>query len=317
MPALVESMFYTSNEQNNRYVPWHGLGVALEESPTSADAIKIAGLDWNVEAKNVYDDQGNIIPGFIANTRDVDNKVLGIVSNKYKIVQNSEAFEFTDNLIGEGVTYETAGSLKNGRTVWLLAKMPETKILGEDFDPYICFMNTHDGTGSIKVCMTPVRVVCNNTLNLALSTAKRSWSTCHMGDIQSKLNEAKHTLELANAYVSKLDEEASKLADIKVSDGELEAIFDIMFPINYGKDSQRKINNIITLKTNLFNCYEADDIKQFKGTAYGIINAATDMVAHTAPNRLSSNYQENNWGKIIVGHPFVDEIYKQLLLVAS
>lgn len=312
MPALVENMFYTSNDYNNRFVPWHGLGIPLVESPTSADAIKVAGLDWRVEAREIFDAKGNKIPGFVANTRDIDNQVLGVVSNKYKIVQNSEAFEFTDSLLDEGIVYETAGSLKKGRTVWLLAKMPETKILDDTIDPYICFMNTHDGTGSIRVCMTPIRVVCNNTLNLALSSAKRSWSTCHMGNIQEKLEEAKHTLGLANTYIEELDKEANKLVSIKVSDAELEEMFDLMFPINYNEDSQRKINNIINLKNNLFYCYDAPDIKAYKGTAYGIINAATDMVAHMAPNRLSINYQENNWGKIMTGHPFVDGIYKKI-----
>lgn len=312
MPALVENMFYTSNDYNNRFVPWHGLGIPLVESPTSAAAIKAAGLDWTVEPKNIFDKDGKEIPGFIANTRSSDNQVLGIVSNKYKIVQNSEAFEFTDSLLDEGIVYETAGSLKKGRTVWLLAKMPETKILDDTIDPYICFMNTHDGTGSIRVCMTPIRVVCNNTLNLALSSAKRVWSTCHMGNIQEKLEEAKHTLGLAENYLTALDEEANRLVDIKVSDAELEKIFDLMFPINYETDSARKINNIINLKTNLFHCYDAPDIKQYKGTVYGVVNAATDMVAHTAPNRLSANYQENNWGKIMTGHPFVDTIHKKL-----
>lgn len=312
MSALIESLFYSGRE-----VPWHGLGTQVDTAPTSKFAIELAGLNWIVEGKPVFDANGNEIPGYVANTRDSDNSVLGIVTDRYKVVQNSEAFEFTDSLLDEGITYETAGSLRDGKTIWLLAKMPEQKILDDKFDPYICFMNTHDGTGAIKVCMTPIRVVCNNTLNLAINSATRSWSTKHIGNIQEKLEEAKHTLGLATTYMSALDVEADILANTKVSDTEFEAMFDGMFPVDYKNDSSRKINNINELKLNLFKCYAQPDIAKFHGTGWGIINAATDLVAHTAPARLSVNYQANNFGKIVTGHPFVDNLYNRIKQVKN
>lgn len=305
MAANVESMFSV------REVPWHGLGEIVETAPTSKDAIIMAGLNWHVDQRPIYDAFGKEIPKYKANTRDKDNSVLGIVTDKYQIVQNEEAFEFTDSLLNEGVTYETAGSLKEGKTIWLLAKMPEQNILGDKFDPYVCFTNSHDGTGSIKVCMTPIRVVCNNTLNLALSTAKRSWSTKHMGDMKSKLQEAKITLGLANDYMTALDAEAQRLANLKITDSELEEIFDAMFPIDVN-DSKRKIENINNLKENLFKCYGMPDISQYRETVWGVINAATDLASHVAPARVTSNYRENNWGKIMTGHPFVDALYSKL-----
>ena len=165
MSHEVEQIFYVSNEENGRFVPWHGLGTAVAEAPNSAEAIKIAGLDWTVESKPIFTAENVEIPGYKENTRSSDKSVLGIVSHRYKIVQNSEAFDFTDSLIGEGCTYETAGSLMNGKKVFLLAKMPQRKILDDEVDPFICFTNSHNGTGSIQVCMTPIRVVCQNTLN--------------------------------------------------------------------------------------------------------------------------------------------------------
>lgn len=306
MSALVESMFYAGRE-----VPWHGLGKQLDEAPNSKTAIIEAGLDWCVDSNPIYDANGNVIEGFKANTRDNDNSVLGIVTDRYKIVQNAEAFEFTDSLIDSGeVRYETAGSLRDGKTVWLLAKMEDSKILGDDFDNYICFANSHDGSGAVKVCMTNTRVVCNNTLNLALSNATRIWSTKHLGDIKGKLAEAKRTLGLAKEYTLALDEEADRLANIKVSDEELEVIFDSLFPIDYEKDTARKIANIKELKANIFKCYEAEDIKKFKGTAWGVMNAISDTVCHSAPARMTATYQQNNWGKIMNGHPLMDNFYK-------
>ena len=199
MAANVETMFYT------RTAPWHGLGTRVLEAPTSSAALSLAGLDWKVVQKPVFTADGLFISGFKANVRDRDSQVLGVVSDRYKVVQNEDAFAFTDELLGEGVTYETAGSLQNGRRTWILAKLPQRYIIrGDEIDPYLVFMNSHDGTGAIKAAMTPVRVVCQNTLNLALSTARRSWSTIHTGDIHGKLQDARNTLLYADRYMAAL-----------------------------------------------------------------------------------------------------------------
>lgn len=306
MSAEIESLFYV------REVPWHGLGTKLDQCPTSKDAIFAAGLDWKVESKPIYDTFGEEIPKYRANTRDKDNSVLGIVTDKYKIVQNEDAFEFTDALIGNGVTYETAGSLKNGKTIWLLAKLDGLQIAGDDIDPYICFTNTHDGTGSVKVCMTPIRVVCNNTLNFALSKASRMWTAKHMGNIHGKLDEAKHTLGMASEYMSELKTVSEQLATVPFTKQEFEDVFDAMYPVNYVTDSRRKIENIEAIKSNLFKCYDAPDLNNFRSTKYGALMAVTDLVAHSSPNRITKNWQENNWGKIMIGHPIVDEFYKRI-----
>ena len=159
MSANVETMFYT------REKPWHGLGTRVEAAPTSADALICAGLDWLVEQRDVYTEYSNIIPGYKANTRNTDETILGIVSNRYKVVQNVDAFQFTDDLLGAGVTYETAGALQGGRKVWMLARMPHRYIIaGDEIAPYLVVMNSHDGSSGIKVAMTPIRVVCQNTL---------------------------------------------------------------------------------------------------------------------------------------------------------
>ena len=303
MAANVESLFSV------REVPWHGLGTIVKEAPNSKEAIEIAGLNWKVESKPVFTEAGKEIPGYFSNVRNSDESVLGIVGSRYKIVQNDEAFEFTDSLISGDVKYETAGSLNSGKKVWLLAKMPEQSILGDKFDPYICFTNTFDGSGSIKVCMTPIRVVCNNTLNIALKEASRSWSMRHVGDIKGKLEEARQVLGLADIYMKRLEEEADKLANVKVSEDEVEYIITSIFPINFDKDSPRKIENMNFMKDEFMKCYNADDIKQFKSTAYGVVNAASDFVGHTQPRRLTNTYQENNWGKIMFGHPVFDKFY--------
>ena len=188
MAANVETMMYV------REKPWHGLGTEVSDAPSSEDALRFAGLDWNVRQENVFNARGGIIKGFKANVRDSDDSVLGVVGDRYKVVQNIDAFKFTDDLIGGDVRYETAGSLRDGKQIWLLAKMPEQKIAGDVVEPYLCFTNAHDGSSGVRVCMTPVRVVCNNTLNVALATAKRTWSMRHTENVHERLNEARDCL---------------------------------------------------------------------------------------------------------------------------
>ena len=224
MAANVESMFYT------RTAPWHGLGVRVEEVLGSKEALNQAGLDWKVEQTDVYAASGERILGYKANIRDIDRSVLGIVGDRYKIVQNEEAFAFTDGLLGEGVKYETAGSLAGGKIVWMLAKLPEKYIIsGDAIEPYLVFCNSHDGSGAIRVAMTPVRVVCQNTLNLALKGASRVWSARHTENVMSRMDEARETLQLANAYMSQLGRSINELQAKKLTDKKVLAMIDYVY----------------------------------------------------------------------------------------
>lgn len=306
MAHELESMFYTSNEENNRFVPWHGLGTAVDHACSSAEALELAGLDWEVNPRPIYTDNGIAIPGYIANTRSSDNRVLGVVSDKYKIVQNKDAFAFTDNLLDHEAKYVTAGSLRGGKNVWMLAQLPRTKILGDDIDNFLCFTNTHDGTGAVKVFTTPVRICCNNTLNLALSTAKRSWSCRHMGNLESKMHEATRTLELANKYMEELKATAERLANTPISNDQLMQIVSEVFPIDEATQSHRQVANTEQAKKEFMIAYFMPDIAKFRNTAWGVVNAAADFCDHSSPKRNTPTYQENNFERVIIGHPILD-----------
>lgn len=305
MAHNIESLFYT------REKPWHGLGIQIQEAPTSAKAIRLAGLDWTVEAKPVFEENNIEIPNYKANTRNTDGRILGIVTDRYKIVQNIEAFSFTDEIVGDEVRYETAGSLQGGKKIWLLAKLPDTTVVGDAVEPYLCFTNSHDGSGSIRVCMTPIRVVCNNTLNIALRDAKRHWSTKHIGDMKSKLTEARQALELAQEYMYSLNKTADVLANTSISMDKIQECLDELFPVNED-DSDIKKNNVQRIKDEYMVCYFMPDLVKFQGTVWGVINAMCDMTNHNAPRRLTEKYYENNWERIIDGHPMVDAMVKRL-----
>ena len=307
MSHMVESLAYVSNEENQRFVPWHGIGTPVESAMTSAEALKVAGLDWKVEARPVFTDNGIKIPGYVANTRDSDNSVLGIVSDKYRIVQNVDAFAFTDSLIGDDCRYETAGSLRNGKSTFMLARLPQKKILGDDFDNYICFTNTHDGTGAVKVCSTNVRVVCNNTLNLALNTAKRSWTCKHMGRIEDKLQEAQRALQLAEEYTEQLSIYAERAANITIDEAKTYEVLKQLFPISDDASDRMKKNNQDAIN-DFRNCLVAVDLSPFYGTLWGLVNAASDFAYHRTPTRMTSTYQEGKMNQAIYGCGLLDKV---------
>lgn len=311
MSANVETMVSV------REVPWHGLGTIVQEAMTSEEALELSGLNWNVESKPIFTDEGIEIPGYRANTRDSDNSVLGIVSDRYKIVQNRDAFSFTDALVAEGDTrYETAGSLRDGKQIWLLAKTPTAKICGDDVDPYICFTNSHDGFGSIKVCMTPIRVVCNNTLNLALNSASRSWNTRHIGDIDDRIEEAKETLSYVNNYMKRLDENSDRLANTKISDDEIAKFIAELFPI--AEDATDRVkNNTMNARESYTACYFAPDITKFQNTAWGLVNATSDFATHVKSIRNTSKAKENRWANLLNGNVIIDTTFLKMMEFAK
>lgn len=305
MAANVESMFYV------RETPWHGLGTRVLEAPASKEALELAGLNWKVLQEPVYTEQNELVPGYKVNIRDSDRKTLGVVTERYKVIQNEEAFAFTDELLGEGVRYETAGSLMEGRKVWLLAHMPhEYMISGERISPYLVFSNTHDGSGAVKVAVTPIRVVCNNTLNLALREAKRSWSMIHTGDVKGKLLEAKETLLTAQNYMDRLGKEFEALRMKKLTDQKVMEYINLLLPMEEDVTLQQ-VRNIKRLREDMKQRYfEAPDLKDTGKNAYRFINAVSDFATHAEPLRRTANYKENLFSRTMEGNPVIDKAYQ-------
>ena len=305
-----EEVFIMAHEFESGFMvrepAWHGLGTIVENAPTSAEALQLAGLDWRVKSEPIFVG-GKEVPNYKANVRESDGTTLGIVKDRYSIIQNSEAFDFTDQLLGQGVTYETAGSLRGGKTIWLLARMDSTKILGDEILPYLCFTNTHDGSAPVRVCMTNTRVVCNNTLSLALRSAPRVWSARHMGDIKGKTLDAMETLRLANEYTVELGKFAEEMVKEKLSDRETKEIIDKMFPLP--KDAtERQKASVDATKADFMVCMLAPDLQNFLNTKWQIIQATADYVSHREPKRQTSNYKENVWGSLINGNYLLDRV---------
>ena len=311
MSAEVETMFYV------REKPWHGLGTEVKEAPTSIDALIFAGLDWKVEQRDVYTEDGTLIPGYKVNTRDTDNTALGIVSDRYKVVQNEEAFQFTDALLGEGVTYETAGALQGGRKVWILARMPHRYIIaGDEITLYMVAMNSHDGSSGVKVAMTPIRVVCQNTLNLALNSAKRIWAAKHTENVMNRVQEARATLLMAEAYMGELGREIDELSQIKLSDRKVMEFMNEFFPVTEDMRDTQKKNNLRLLEDLKRRYWEAPDLLGMGRNGYRFVNAVSDFATHADPIRKTKSYNENLFLRTVEGNPLIDRAYKMALAAA-
>lgn len=317
MADEVETMFAV------RQVPWHGLGKVVQEAPDSEQALILAELNWAVEQRPIFQPTADgmvQVPGFFANTRVTDEKVLGVVGAKYKVLQNREAFGFMDGMLGDGVRYETAGSLLGGREVWMCAKMPEVFRLagGDETETYVIVTNRHDGWAGIRALVTPIRVVCKNTLNLALRSAKRSWTCKHTGNINAKMDEAKQTLGLVRNYMAELMNTAEVLASIKLAENDWKAIVGKLVPVPEEAKNESTIQRAKERQEQLRQMVYADDLANYveRGrhvTGWAAVNAVADFVDHGEPVRKSERWEERRFEEVIGGSKLVDMAFEMLM----
>ncbi|WP_249012202.1 DUF932 domain-containing protein [Conexibacter sp. DBS9H8] len=228
-----------------RETPWHGLGAVLPEAPRSiSEAIAASGLGWGVEKEPIAVDRGDVamansiwdprcqeIPGYYATVRQDNREVLGIVGERYRIVQNWEAFKFVDQLLGTSMNFETAGSLNGGRKVWVLASLPDhIEVGGDPVKAYVLLMNSHDGSTAVIAATTPVRVVCQNTLNWGLAKARQRFSIRHTEQIGRRVHEARRVLELSVDYYAQFQMLGDQLASERMTDRQLRGVLDELYP---------------------------------------------------------------------------------------
>ena len=305
MAANVETMF------SARVKPWHGIGTVVEECPNSKEALWLAGLDWQGEQKDIYTIEGTLISGYKANVRDTDQSVLGVVSERYQVVQNEEAFAFTDELLVGGVRYETAGALQGGRRTFMLAKLPQRFIIaGDEITPYFVIMNSHDASCSIKAAMTPVRVVCQNTLNLAFRTAKRTWMTKHTSNIMERIDDARTTLQFAEQYMKELGKGVDELARKRLTDKKVMEYMSEFFPVTADMTAAQRKNNLSLLRDMKARYFDAPDLQDMGKNGYRFVNAVSDFATHAEPIRRTKNYRENLFLKTVEGNPMIDKAYQ-------
>lgn len=301
-----------------RRLPWNGLGANVNNVNTVEQLLRQSNLDWQVKQQPIYinDDNNYIkIPRYYANIRSDCGIVLGIVTDRYQVIQNQEAFAFTEYLLGEGLEYESAGIIKNGQKVWITAKFPEIKILDDKFRPYIVFVNTHDGSSPVKIIITPTRMICLNVLAIATERAYRTWTIKHVGDTNKKLKEAQQTLKFVTMYMQELNNLAEIIVKKKINENKVKELLNNILPIK--KDhKENEIKTINQTKEDILYRYNnSPDIKKYYNTGWGFINAIAEYYTHKTPTRKTKNYQERHFEKLWNNNNLLTKAV-ELLLVA-
>ena len=290
---------------------WVRNATFVKEAKTSADALKLAKLDFDVLQESIFDTNGYVVDGYRLNRKSDDGRILGLVSDRYKVVQNTDAFAFTDGLIGPDCRYENAGSTHGYRIIWLQAQLQPRKIMGDDYNNFLFFKNSFDGKGAVKVCVTPVRVVCDNMLNLAVHRAKRVFSIRHTGDIAEKIKEADMTLKLSEKYLTEVNTDYVRLARIRLTAEKVNKMWESLFPIDDDM-SDLQISRALDHRKEIVKAYNAEDLANFRGTGFGVVNAVSDMVCHAEPIRMTDSYFGNLFDKVTNGHPLLDRVHEMV-----
>jgi phage/plasmid-like protein (TIGR03299 family) len=283
---------------------WHGLGTIIENYPTSAEAIKYAQLDYTVEKRPLftYDTENNTgdpetdiiipeigVPDFYATIRTDTEQVLGVVGKDYQVVQNVDAFAFFDSIVGgkDGVLYETCGALGNGERIFITAKLPDYIRVGRDdlIEQYHFLTTSHDGYGSITAAFTPVRVVCQNTLNAAMRNHSNGIKIRHTASANERLKQAHQLLGITNQLADELEEVFNHWAKIRITDQAVKKLIqvamapnkEVLQSLQSGKQDELSTtyNNMVSSVMEYALTSPTQQEATTKGTLFGAYNSVT------------------------------------------
>jgi phage/plasmid-like protein (TIGR03299 family) len=295
---------------DNFQEPWHGLGQRASSEQTAEEMIRLAELDTEnhlepifLQSQRTIDDIpiiGQKIPEKQAVVRE-DGMILGVVGPNYQIIQNRDCFSFLDDIIGSGqAVYHTAGSLFNGSRIFITIRLPEQMMIGQDpINKYLLLTSSHDGSMAVHVKFTPIRVVCNNTLSLAMlkgqdEKIKGSFAIRHTSSFKGRIAECRKALKLCDYYYKHMEEEFNKLLDQKFSDNEMEKFASEILPATINQKGTKKVST--KLKNNrrmlqkLF--HKGLGQKEVANTKYAAFNAVTEFVDHHRSSRIQEAKKE-------------------------
>jgi phage/plasmid-like protein (TIGR03299 family) len=293
MSHNIETMF-----SGRGITPWHKLGTIVEGTPDSAEAIRLAGLDWQVEkhplfariptGKDTHGKEAGIFKradSMFGTVRRDTNKVLGIVGGGYTVVQNAEVFGMLDSLVHDGAAqYETAGSLGGGETVWMLLNAGDIKVAGDQVRPYFLATTTHDGSGRLRVRNVATRVVCANTLACAMGEhVTREFVAGHTRSVHDRMKQAESLLGIMRETTAAFAATAEALAAQTFSAADWGRLVAALVPCPDDSDpntTTKQMNNWARKTAALVQCLGVPDLANIRGTAWGALNAVADFEQH-------------------------------------
>lgn len=289
---------------------WTNIGENVKGNNVE-EVLKSAGLNYNVVKEPIYTESRVRVPGKFVTKIDGSSRpedIFGVVGNDYTIVQNSEAFDFVNELVPEGLQFEKAGQTHWGM-VYMIASLPEYKLFGDDMKTYMIFQNTHNGISKIMAALCPLRIVCQNQFAVAFKRAENKVVIKHTRSASSKLDEAREVMRAALGYTEEFKMLAEELAAIKVPKIKEEKVLELMFPINETKDSERKVQSIMERRSSVSSLFHNDnDLQNFKGTAWGMLNAYSDYITHAEPQRKTENWEQSRFWNTTMNTSNMDKL---------
>jgi phage/plasmid-like protein (TIGR03299 family) len=278
MAALIES--FASRAE----VAWHGLGTVFDkdEDVNTAKMLELAELDWTVGLEPLVTSENDLATGAYATVRTKDGAkdVLGVVGERYTVVQNADAFAFADNILDGGGRWETGGSLKDGAVVFgSMAVLDDIVIdpngAADKIKTYLLVSTSHDGSSAVQVSTTPVRVVCSNTLNVALKSAKDTVKFRHTASVEGKVLQARQSLGMATTYFAAFEEEAKALFAQSVTDAKFDQIVNALY-VKPDAESKAALTRWSKRTDRLFDLWRGPTVANVSGTAWGAVQAITE-----------------------------------------
>lgn len=259
---------------------WYSIGTDVKECNNIAEVLHTSGLDYTVEAETLTTDSGLIVPNRKATTALIDGerKYFGVVSDKYQICQNTDAFDFVDN-ISDDLIFEKAGMTQSGM-VYIIARLPEVNVLGDSIQPHVIMQNSFNGRYNLRTTICPLRIVCQNQFNFAFKHSENNVTIIHSSQMVSKLQNAKRLLSGVAEYMSNFNDEAERLAGIQLGMSAEQIISKFFAQSLKGDESTKKIEKIEAQKAAILNAYNCEDNQNFKGTVWGLANAYSDYITH-------------------------------------
>lgn len=299
-----------------RTASWEKIGHDVTKCSNMEQVLRQSGLDYEVTKEPVFldIDKGVVVPNRFA-TVNSDGKIYDVVSDKFEVIQNRDAFDFV-NYMGADLTFEKAGETAGGM-VYIIGKLPEVDILGDAFTPYVIFRNGFSGKYKITAAICPLRIVCQNQFNVAFKEAANTVTIRHVANANAKLQEAREVLKTSAEFMEVLNNRAKLLAGTKLSPRVLENVLNHMFPTEGLADMNAfKRNRIVTARDAFMAAYNHDDNQNFKGTAWGIVNAYTDYITHKEASGQVHTRDEGKFVKVTFGQPSVNHIIDVIKTVA-
>lgn len=278
-----------------RTATWSAIGTNVRSASTIEDVLSLAKLDFEVSKQPLFTTVGEnriLIPDQKVTVIDDQLKVLGIVSSKYQICQNRDAFDFV-NCLSKEVTFVKAGMTNSGM-VYIIAELPEVKILGDSFKPHVIFSNGFNGSYAVRAAICPLRIICQNQFALSFRNTNNSVTIRHTSTMNSRMAAAKQVLTTAAEYMDNMAEVAKKWAKTGFTQDDLETVVKQLFPEKENM-SQCQVERREEQIKAILAAYNSQDNQNFKGSLWGAVNAMTDYVTHASPLRKTENIIESKF----------------------